>query len=224
MGPRLENCHRVRWRAHASWHIQRYRSQEERVALELRANFRQSLKVEHFPFPDVTVSDRRANPVRQGQELEEVETYQWACPIHLADTHALKLRLAWGRPNQEYDISQPHKPMPRADITRRWRLTSQEMASPATAVMPLSQSHSRSSMDASTPACSASSCAAYSFFCCSVKVSHSGIMPVWMKRMSPLRGVTFSALHMARMLSKETAWVEKHEYFIGGDCDEAQRW
>lgn len=103
-------------------------------------------------------------------------------------------------------------------------LTSQEMASPATAEMPLSHSHSRSSMDASTPACSGLSCAAYAFFCSVVKASHSGIRPVRMKRMSPLRGVTLAELHMAWMVWNGIAWVEKQEYFRGGDWVDAQRW
>jgi len=47
---------------------------------------------------------------------------------------------------------------------------------------------------------------------------------VRMKRMSPLRGVTFADLHMAWMVWKGIAWIEKQEYFIGGDWEDAQRW
>lgn len=52
----LENGHRVWGRTHASWHVQRHGSYEERVALELCASSRQSFQVEHFPYVDVDVS------------------------------------------------------------------------------------------------------------------------------------------------------------------------
>jgi hypothetical protein len=42
--------------------------------------------------------------------------------------------------------------------------------------------------------------------------------------MSPLRGVTFADLHMAWMAWNDIACVEKQEYFIGVDWDDAQRW
>jgi hypothetical protein len=34
----------------------------------------------------------------QRRGVEDVQTYRLACPIHLADTRGLKLRLVWGRP------------------------------------------------------------------------------------------------------------------------------
>jgi len=57
-GERLENGHRVWRRAHASGHVQRHGSYEERVVLELCASFRQSFQVEHFPFVGVDVSNQ----------------------------------------------------------------------------------------------------------------------------------------------------------------------
>jgi hypothetical protein len=55
-----------------------------------------------------------------------------------------------------------------------------------------------------------------------VKVSHSGITPVRIKRMSPLCGFTLKCLHMATMTEKEMECVENVEYVIGGDWKAAQ--
>jgi hypothetical protein len=80
--------------------------------------------------------------------------------------------------------------------------TSQLIASPATAAIPESHNHSKTSKLASTPACSGVCSAAYVRFCCSENVFHSGIQPVLMNRISPFCGTTLWDLHISRMVLK----------------------
>ncbi len=87
--------------------------------------------------------------------------------------------------------------------------TSQLIASPATAANPESQSHSRVSKLASTPACSGVFSAAYFCFRSSENVFHSEIAPVRMKRMSPRWGTRLCDEHMAFRTLRGIECVEK---------------
>jgi hypothetical protein len=155
------------------------------------------------------------------------QTYQSAYPIHPANTHGKKPPQALGIPVRITTVSilSPCHPQHTKNENRskKRNLTSQLIASPATALTPSSHNHSNSSKLASTPACCGVFNSAYARFCSSLKESHSGITPMRMNRISPLRNCVFCALRMVLRVARETECVEKLLNSMGGVC-EVQWW
>jgi hypothetical protein len=180
-----ENGHPIRRTAHPTRHVQGHEGSEKRVPLQLVACFCQSFEVEELTY----FRSEEWELVEFISVWKERENLPIGIPQPANRYSCMETSPGVGK-TYFRNQSPPNNPR-RAVRTKaaRGRLpTSQEIASPATAAIPPSQSHSSSSRLASTPACSGVFCAAYAFFWATLQESHSGITPVRMKRMSPRLG------------------------------------